>query len=316
MIAASISGLRSRTMADGRCDRRLLALANQLGQIRPLECALAGEQLVEHEAERVDVAADRDLAAGELLGRHVGRRAGAKRFACDAGETEVGDAHASGGIEHHVRGFEIPMDDVALVRGGEAGADLPRDLESALLGESADPSQQRATDPRRPRIPSTGTCALRLRRCRRRGRRSDATPGAPCALRCAVVSGVRDPDRRPAAETSARPADRASGRRRERPRPCRRGRGVRRCDSGRRECCRAESVRGRSRRRRRAIRWSWNRCSARSNELGRRRGARRRRLRLGREASDGLVAVALGSRWASVKEALNRRRSAGSGHSS
>ena len=35
------------------------------------------------------------------------------------------------------------MDDAALVRGGEAGADLPRDLEPAVFGESADASQQR-----------------------------------------------------------------------------------------------------------------------------------------------------------------------------
>ena len=34
---------------------------------------------------------DRDLGAGELLGRHVGRRAGAQRFTGDAGEAEVGD---------------------------------------------------------------------------------------------------------------------------------------------------------------------------------------------------------------------------------
>ena len=35
------------------------------------------------------------------------------------------------------------MDDAALVRGGEAGADLPRDLERAVLGETADAAQQR-----------------------------------------------------------------------------------------------------------------------------------------------------------------------------
>ena len=35
------------------------------------------------------------------------------------------------------------MDDAALVRGGEPGADLPRDLEPALLGEAADALEQR-----------------------------------------------------------------------------------------------------------------------------------------------------------------------------
>ena len=79
MIARSISGSRSRTMAVGGVISRLLALGDQLREVAAFERALAGEELVEHEAERVDVAARRDLAAGELLGRHVGGRAGAQR---------------------------------------------------------------------------------------------------------------------------------------------------------------------------------------------------------------------------------------------
>ena len=35
------------------------------------------------------------------------------------------------------------MDDAALVRGGEPGADLPRDLERAVLREAADAAEQR-----------------------------------------------------------------------------------------------------------------------------------------------------------------------------
>ena len=35
------------------------------------------------------------------------------------------------------------MDDAALVSGGEAGTDLPRDLEASLLGEAADPAEER-----------------------------------------------------------------------------------------------------------------------------------------------------------------------------
>ena len=107
----------------------LLALGDQFGEVLPLERALPGEQLVEHETERVDVAARGHLAAGELLGRHVGRRAGAQRFAGDAGQAEVGDPDLAAAVEHDVRRLEIAMDDAAIVRRGEAGADLPRDLE-------------------------------------------------------------------------------------------------------------------------------------------------------------------------------------------
>ena len=49
----------------------------------------------------------------------------------------------AGAVEHHVGRLEVAMDDAALVRGGEAGADLPGDLEAALLGEAADAPQQR-----------------------------------------------------------------------------------------------------------------------------------------------------------------------------
>ena len=86
--------LRIEALDDGgrRQDARLLALVDQLREVLAVERALAGEDLVEHEAERVDVAARRDLAAGELLGRHVGGRAGANRFAGGARQPEVGDA--------------------------------------------------------------------------------------------------------------------------------------------------------------------------------------------------------------------------------
>ena len=46
-----------------------------------VERALAGEELVQQEAERVDVAAHRHFCAGQLLGCHVGGCPGADRFA-------------------------------------------------------------------------------------------------------------------------------------------------------------------------------------------------------------------------------------------
>ncbi len=46
-------------------------------------------------------------------------------------------------VEHDVRRLQIAMDDVAFVRGGEAGANLPRNLERAVFGETADAAEQR-----------------------------------------------------------------------------------------------------------------------------------------------------------------------------
>ncbi len=79
----------------------------------------------------------------ELFGRHVGRCPRANRFAGGARQPEVGDADLARRVEHHVGGLEVAMDDAAFVRGGEAGADLARDLERAIFGESADAAKQR-----------------------------------------------------------------------------------------------------------------------------------------------------------------------------
>ena len=60
----------------------------------------------------------------------------------DASEAEVSDSDLPGGVEHDVGRLEIAMDHAALVSGGEAGADLPRDLERALFRKAADAAQQ------------------------------------------------------------------------------------------------------------------------------------------------------------------------------
>jgi hypothetical protein len=101
------------------------------------------EELVQHEAERVDVAARRDFRAGELLGRHVGRRAGAERFPRRARKAEVGDADAAVAVQHDVRRLEVAVHDAAVVRGGQPGADLPRELDRAILREAPDAAEQR-----------------------------------------------------------------------------------------------------------------------------------------------------------------------------
>jgi hypothetical protein len=76
-----------------RDDAGLFALVNQLREVLAFEGAHASEDLVEHEAEGVDVAARRDLGTGELLRGHVRRCAGAQRFTRRAGESEVRDPH-------------------------------------------------------------------------------------------------------------------------------------------------------------------------------------------------------------------------------
>ena len=125
-----------------RRDAGLLALLDQLREVLAFERALARKELVEEQPERIDVAAGSDLVTSELLWRHVGGRASANRFARNASEAEVSDSNLPGGIEHDVGRFEIAMDHAALVSGGEACADLPRDLERALFRKAADAAQQ------------------------------------------------------------------------------------------------------------------------------------------------------------------------------
>ncbi len=131
-----------------RLDRPLVAvLARVLRERLALEGAPARVELVEHEAERVDVAADRDLAPLQLLRRHVAGRPRAHVVVAqrlgEAGQAEVGDAHVALAVEHHVRGLEVPVQHALLVRRGEARAELPRDLERLVRRQPPDPAQQR-----------------------------------------------------------------------------------------------------------------------------------------------------------------------------
>jgi hypothetical protein len=86
----------------------------------------------------------RHLAALELLGRHVGRRARAHvgDFA-HRRQAEVHDADLARAVEHDIRRLQIAMEHAALMRGREARADLTRDFDRLVLGKAADASQQR-----------------------------------------------------------------------------------------------------------------------------------------------------------------------------
>ena len=97
------------------------------------ERPLAGEQLVEDDAEAVDVAAGVDrvrLAAG-LLGRHVGRRAehlavGRHRRVVGValGQAEVHEVRLAVGVEQDVRRLDVAVDDAERVRAAERVGDL------------------------------------------------------------------------------------------------------------------------------------------------------------------------------------------------
>ncbi|WAS90916.1 hypothetical protein O0S08_32405 [Nannocystis poenicansa] len=126
--------------------------------------ALAGEQLADHDAVPVDVAHDPGGPALALLRRHVsrgpehraddrgvqGRSAGLPRELArvQAGEAEVHDAHAAVFADHHVVGFEVAMDEPAVVRRRQPATGLQRDLEAHVDGRSmrAQPVAQRVAD--------------------------------------------------------------------------------------------------------------------------------------------------------------------------
>ena len=83
---------------------------------------IAGERVVQREAQRVDVGARVAAAAGQHLGRRVGQRAGERAAAGDAelpvelGGPEVGEARAAVGIEQDVLRLDVAVEDAAPVR--------------------------------------------------------------------------------------------------------------------------------------------------------------------------------------------------------
>ena len=86
-------------------------------------------------------------AAAKLLGRHVGGRAvadlGAGELVGDGGEAEVHDDEVAALVHHDVLRLEVAVDDAAVVRGGESGAELARGLQRLVAGQPADAREQR-----------------------------------------------------------------------------------------------------------------------------------------------------------------------------
>ncbi|HWL94796.1 MAG TPA: hypothetical protein VNT79_14855, partial [Phycisphaerae bacterium] len=85
----------------------------------------AGEKFEEHGPQRIDVGFRRDRSV-EHLGRHVRRRAGNRTAWTPCGasmaQPEIGNKEAALGGEHHVRGFDVAVDNIPLVQ----HADRPR----------------------------------------------------------------------------------------------------------------------------------------------------------------------------------------------
>ena len=182
----------SRARPPGRCPRRrrtarwrdLACLWRQLGQRRGVERAPAREELVEHEAERVDVALDR-RAPARRAARAPCRPACPRRLVAPpslagrAREAEVGDARAAAAVDHDVGGLQVAVQHARARAPPRGPAQIWRAISIALSGrQAADPPQQRGEVLAVDVLHRQEVRGRRPRRCRRRGRRSDARPGA------------------------------------------------------------------------------------------------------------------------------------------
>ena len=147
-MALSTAGSSSFTNVDGFTGVVSLCSRTSSARVAASKRALASEDFVEHQAQRIDIALHGDFASGELLGRHVGGRSVADlvagNFVGERGQAKVGDHHLAAAVEHDIGWFQIAMEDALGVRGGEAGAQLARDFDSFVRWQSADAAQQRA----------------------------------------------------------------------------------------------------------------------------------------------------------------------------
>lgn len=133
-------------VADPR--RKVFEVLRVLVPVRSvLERLLAGEQLEQHGAERVEVHRGGDvLPAAELLRRHVtgaARRGAQRGVARGVGVGQVGDAEVEQlhrpvrGGDHHVAGLEVPVHHAVRMGVAEGIGDLDGDRDGRAEGERA-----------------------------------------------------------------------------------------------------------------------------------------------------------------------------------
>jgi hypothetical protein len=124
-----------------------------LGRAASRERRLSCEALVQHAAERVDVALPGRLPALDQLGREVVRRAeqlalgGEPRRVRPAREPEVGQSCGALAVEQHVRRLDVPVQHPARVKSIEPAAELRREIDGLLhrqRPEQAQPQRERA----------------------------------------------------------------------------------------------------------------------------------------------------------------------------
>ena len=90
----------------------------------------SSKQLIESDADGVDIGARVELFAQDLFGRHEGQRAQDHARSCELGaecgerQSEIEKFNAIVAADHDVGGFDVAMHDAAIVGVGEAREDL------------------------------------------------------------------------------------------------------------------------------------------------------------------------------------------------
>ncbi len=136
-----VPGSERRVLRPRRNGRARDDLDEERRQVRAREGDRPREELVEDDTERPDVGRGRGRESRRLLGREVGRRpldpARRDLLVRLAGHAEVEDPHAATGLDEHVRGLHVAVDDPRLVDGGEGACRARHDRESALARDLA-----------------------------------------------------------------------------------------------------------------------------------------------------------------------------------
>jgi len=193
---------QSRRIGDGPG----LALLHQFRERCCFEGAFARQDFVEDEAEGIEIALGADIAAGQVARGPVcgSSRADVSAFdACgDAGEAKIGDTDLASSVEHHIRGFQVAVDDAAFVSRCKASADLPGNLRGFVRREPANPANDRSEIFSIHVLHREEKNAVGFADVKTCGRHWDEKPAGQCALRRETGQARRHPERVPQGEIS------------------------------------------------------------------------------------------------------------------